>query len=172
MKDPLDLINSDHNETYIQSSAEEFAETAGNTARALLFGISLLFTACSSVQNTDTAVLREKASAVEEARIDLDACTEMKGHDDCKEYHDKYDRKIQEYINSSIAVAEKKDAQIQKIEKKMESVKEYSELGRTVYWGAWTAFAFAVLFILGMFLWKYRLWILRALGIPIPTWMN
>lgn len=172
MKDPLDLISSDRNEIYIQSSAEEFAESLGNTARALLFGISLLFTACSSVQNTDTAVLKEKAAAVEEAREDLDSCTEMKGHDDCKEYHDKYDRKIQEYINSSITVAEKKDVQIQKIEKKMESVREYSELGKTVYWGAWTAAGFAVLFILGMFLWKNRLWILRVAGVPVPPWMN
>lgn len=172
MKDPLDLINDCSSGLCAVPDETVFDSILSTVRTVLLTGSFLLSSGCSSVQNSDTAILKEKAKEVREAMTDLNACTEQKGHDDCKEYHDRYDRKIDEYLKTSIQTAEIKDSQVQEIEKTLKSEEKYSELGKTVYWGAWTAFGLAVLFVLGMFLWKNRLWIARAAGIPVPPWMT
>lgn len=170
---PLDLILDSDSAQSAEDSSEDILFSAGETVRAvLLFTAGLFFSQCSSVQNSDTAVLKEQAREVQEAYTDLSQCTEVKGHDDCKEYHDRYDRKIKEYISSSIRTAERKDSQIERTEKKLIAEQKYSELGKTVYWGAWISAGIAVFMLICMTAWKYKTVIARITGVPLPPWMG
>lgn len=122
--------------------------------------ILALLVGCATPQ-VDTVILENRADSVREAKQDYEKCTEQRGHDDCKEYHDRYDKKISEFLNQAIKVSKDKDSYIQTTENKIESDKGYTNLGKAMVYLAVAAAIAIGLFFLGRLLWPF-----------IKTWLK
>lgn len=127
--------------------------------------VFVLFALNCATPQVDTAILENKADSVREAKQDYEKCTEVKGHDDCKEYHDRYDKKINEFLNQAVKVSKDKDTYIQTTEKKIESDKKYTNLGKTIVYGLIAAAVCVGLYFLGRLVWPaLKVW-LKTQGI-------
>lgn len=125
--------------------------------KLLTISILSIFVAigCQSTQKADTARIEERAEYV---TTNLDNAANECLTDSCKSAM----RQAKELIKDSLDLLEKKDNEITKKEKQIESESFYSKIGRFVFWGL-----IAVIFGIIIYIFRDQLFTLIKLIRPI-----